>query len=217
MFSRFKLSLIFVCAIFSSYASAQDSEIKMDVPKLSTPVEDARQFKIKTSPLSLLVGGYDIDLSTRLAKSSWSVGLYGERTNTDWFFTQKTGYGVGFNSTYFFRGSPFVSSWYISPALTYRWGHEKDTDILFDIGGDYKTYSLSAMLGYQWHLQTFNLGLGIGAAADEVQISNARISSPLAAAFGGDPNQSAAIQNSGESSWTMQYRIVAELTAGWSF
>ncbi len=197
-------------------ATAQES-LSAPQPQDLNQSQDNRRFEIKISPVPLLLGGFNADFSTRIAKSSWSVGLFGERTQQDLFFTKNNGHGVGLNSAYFFRGSPFLNSWFISPALTYRWGHEEDNAVVVDATADYQMYSLSTMLGYQWHLQTFSLSLGVGGEVDDTMYKNIQASSLLAASFGGDPNTKYQITSPDDSVWRVKLRFVAALNLGWAF
>jgi hypothetical protein len=174
-------------------------------------------FKVMMQPLPLLVGTAQLDLSTRLADSAWSAGLYLERSHGG-ILTVLNGYGVGANTSYFFAGNPYRDSWYIKPELTYRWGEFKANYIFATGHGDYQMASLSTVLGYQWHWTSFNIGLGMGGAVHAVELTNVRGTSVLSALFGGGSESSTSEDAwTGNSGWITRATVAGEFTMGWSF
>ncbi len=198
-----------------------DSQAYMET-RMRRPVIDGRSIKVKLSPGALARPGIRGDISMRVGRSGLSVGALGEYMAFNESNTRFSVAGGGVNANYYFKGSPFVDSWYVSPAAVYRSGHIEMTSIelpgmyygLGNLGGsaNFDLYSLEAIIGYQWHWTGFNVSLGAGPAYHYLTVKDVR--GFFRGGFMGAQSSDFATNQTTSSSFG---GAVVELALGWSF
>jgi hypothetical protein len=186
--------------------------------RIPPPRNDDRSVKIRFSPLVIARPGLAADVSMRVGHSGITIGALAEYLTLNEAPTNNFSMtGVGVNATYFFKGSPFVSSWYVMPKFMYRMGHIDMT--LFDGtgfvgayrgGADFDLYTLEALLGYQWHWKIFNFSLGAGPTSNTLKVKNVH-GNFQDGIFGGSGEFS-----SGDTSTTSFGGAAIELMFGWT-
>ena len=125
--------------------------------------------KVRANPLMMAAGMVGAEISTQIGNSPWSVGLYAERTKFGLFSTFE-GYGFGGSVSYFFNGSPYRDSWYVTTGAYYRYGVV--TPFLSEqSNADWNLINATALAGYQWHWSNFNMALGLGAIAAQATVN----------------------------------------------
>ena len=191
------------------------SEISAQVDDGSTEW-DPRSFKLRASPLVIGSGGISVDASTRIGDGPFTFGLVGEHLQKNELGTQFGFNGIGVTSSYFFRGSPFEHSWYLTPRLLYRTGKItlEPSSLLSSTdttaSADFDIYSLEALFGFQWHWTNFNLTIGAGPVYHMLTVKNVR--GKFRNGMFGDSEYS----SSGSSSVSFM-SLNLDLAVGWSF
>jgi hypothetical protein len=223
MLTGIALSLAFVL-LQAPAAEAQKARANKESARaeVTTSIDDsselAQSYKVRLSPIVLASSGIALDATTQIGDSPFAVGLAGEymqrnSRGIDFGFT-----GVGLTSTYFFRGSPFENSWFVTPRAMYRMGKItigpesvlSSSSTTSSASADFDLVSIEAMFGFQWHWTNFNFSLGAGPSYNMLTVKN--VSGKLRNGFLGDSDFS----SSGSSSIAFVGANI-DLSLGWSF
>lgn len=121
------------------------------------------------SPIGLLVGQVAVDLDYKVA-DNWTVGpevayMHSSVSETDALTSNIdiTGYGAGARANWFKNGT-YTDGLYVGPSLTYVSVKATASDAFGNISGSASAVVLSALVGYGWFWDSFNMMLGGGAA-----------------------------------------------------
>jgi len=198
-----------------------DSQAYLET-SMRRPLTEQRSFKVKLSTPTLARPGIRGDLSMRVGRSGLSLGALGEYMEFTASNTRFSVVGGGVNANYYFKGSPFVDSWYVSPAAVYRSGRIEVNSIplpgvyygLSDMrfSANFDLYSLETLIGYQWHWTGFNVSLGAGPAYHHLTVKDIR--GYFRGGFMGASDSDFSASQTTSSSFG---GAVAELALGWSF
>lgn len=134
----------------------------------------AYNYNVRANVLPALLGTVSMDV-TRKISHRWSVGLTANGGMWDGNPLRYIFYGGGVIGNYFFQGSIYRNSFYVSPSFIYE-------SILIHDKSSSNSETLSGMaggvvVGYQWYLANgINLSLGVGArytmVGSEVEIED---------------------------------------------
>jgi hypothetical protein len=159
---------------------------------------------LRVSPLSFLVGGYYVELDVPVG-GAWTLGptLAFLNSRSDGFDVD--GFGAGIRGNYFFAGEAFKQGWYFGPAVTYTKVRVEDNfgGSIGKVEGEGSGIAFSALFGYHWFWEHFNLNLGLGPSyltMDRIRVKNS--------------------QNNYREDYSGDYTgfgVTAEFTIGWRF
>jgi hypothetical protein len=116
---------------------------------------------LRIDPLAPLVGMVGIELDFPISKS-WTLGpqlRFLSREDSDF---DVTGYGLGLRANYWFNRPVFTQGWYFGPSINFVSVNVKDDSGASTLEGDANGLGLTAIFGYQWMWDSFNINLGLG-------------------------------------------------------
>ena len=120
------------------------------------------QVNVRVDPLRTLTGVPSVDVDFAVS-SAWSLGptfSYLNKTIDDF---EATAYNLGIRGNYYFNGSVFTQGWYFGPSLSYLSVKVTDKNQVFgDLEGSASGLAFTALGGYQWMWDHFNINLGLG-------------------------------------------------------
>lgn len=121
------------------------------------------EVNLRVSPVSLLLGTASVTLDIPVSEA-WTLGPTASFTDTTSDGFDVNGYSAGIRGNYFFSGKALDNSWYFGPSLNYAY-----VEVEEDFGGSIgmikdrgNGIDLSALFGYQWFWDHFNMGVGLG-------------------------------------------------------
>lgn len=157
----------FIHPAFAEEESATPS-VAAEVPAVSEVTE--KSMKVQLNPFDFLDGHYRVEISNRISETPVSVGLMFEKTEPTPFADKYTqtfdGFAAGVHGSYFFSGSPFITSNFATlraDAYIGSYGVSEHLNDEYD-RTDYQSYLFSALLGRQWHWDNFSVSASLGGA-----------------------------------------------------
>lgn len=146
---RFLMSLVFVLSFAqNSNASSEDN------------------FNFRFNPVFLLVGMVDLNLDYKI-HPNWTLGpevsyWNYKDTHTEGYYDMRLiRYSVGARANWF-KSGVYNSSFYIAPALNYVHAKAKTLDTSTPAEGTAEGLVATAIFGYSWFWDSFNMMLGGG-------------------------------------------------------
>ena len=164
------------------------------------------KFNVYFNPLGLAIGSLNLGVDYAVAPD-WSVGAYGSYINIKYpksgSFTADTtvkGNGVGVKGTWYASGV-YTTGWYVSPQMSYQTIKVEAKNTKGDLTGDGSGTYVSALGGYGWFWDSFNMSLGAGVS---VPLGKGKVE--IKDSTGGSPEET-----------TVYSTLAAEFNLGWSF
>ena len=143
----------------------------------STAYAAEKNFDIRFSPLAILVGTLDMEVSFKINENT-TIGpmITYLSSKTDIYYDngrfEEEIQIIGLRA-YFYLDGAFKSGPYVSPM--FRQHRIKITDHIIGASGELKVNQWGATVGYLWQGDTINFSLGLGFAAnsaDDIKLTN---------------------------------------------
>jgi hypothetical protein len=120
------------------------------------------QTNVRTNPLQLLIGVLNTDVDFKIHRR-WTLGptlQFIDRKIEDY---DVKAYGIGLRANYNLSGEVFHQGWYLGPSLSWLSIEVADKGtVLTPLTGEANGFALTAIFGYQWMWEHFNINLGVG-------------------------------------------------------
>jgi hypothetical protein len=153
-----------------AYARIESGTVSVGMKLARRIASTTDRFDFRVNPIGLIGGSIDANLDFRISQD-WTVGVQGiylhVKLDPSSIFTSDyniTAYGFGTRANYFFNGA-FKDGWYFGPSLEYLSVGIKTGDAAGPASGTASGLMASALVGYGWFWDGFNLMLGGGYAA----------------------------------------------------
>lgn len=127
---------------------------------------------IRVGAIGLVAGVIDVTADFNVG-DSWTLGPSIQYLNRSIGDFEASAFGLGVRGNYYFGRSAFTQGWYLGPSLSYMNVEVEDKDSGANATGSGLT--ISAIGGYQWMWDSFNINLGLGPvyyAMGEVEVED---------------------------------------------
>ena len=120
------------------------------------------QTNVRTNPLQLLLGVWNADVDFKIHRR-WTLGPTVQLIDRKIEDYEVKAYGIGIRGNYYLNGEVYKQGWYLGPSLSWLSIEVADKDtVLAPLTGKSTGFALSAIFGYQWMWEKFNINLGVG-------------------------------------------------------